>query len=60
MAHTIKHRIASKSMFKRLGVSSVDIFYNRRLLRWAGHVAHMPMGLMPRKLLTGWVSMLGR
>jgi hypothetical protein len=26
---------------------------DRRLLRWAGHVARMPMDRMPRKLLTG-------
>ena len=42
MAHTIKHRIISKSLFERLGVGSFDSYYNRRLLRWAGHVARMP------------------
>ena len=56
MAHTMKHRIASKSLFERLGVGSFDSYYNRRLLRWAGHVARMPMNRMPRKLLTGWVG----
>ena len=30
--------------------------YNRRLLRWAGHVASMPMGQMPCKLLTGRIE----
>ena len=52
MAHTIKHRITSKSLFERLGVGSFVSYYNRRLLRWAGHVARMPMDRMPRKLLT--------
>ena len=52
----MKHRIASKSLFERLGVGSFDSYYNRRLLRWAGHVARMPMDRMPRKLLTGWVE----
>jgi hypothetical protein len=56
MAHTMKHRIISKSVFERLGVGNFDSYYNRRLLRWAGHVARMPKDRMPRKLLTGWVE----
>ena len=56
MAHTMKQYITSKSLFERLGVGSFDSYYNRRLLRWAGHVARMPMDRMPRKLLTGWVE----
>jgi hypothetical protein len=56
IAHTIKHRTTSKSLFERLGVSSFDSYYNRRLLRWAGHVTRMPMYRMPLKLLTGWVE----
>jgi hypothetical protein len=54
--HTMKHRITSKSLFERLGVGSFDSYYNRRLLRLAGHVARMLMDRMPRKLLTGWVE----
>ena len=50
----MKHRITSKSLFERLRVGSFDSYYNRRLLRWDGHVARMPMDRMPRKLLTGW------
>ena len=52
----MKHRINSKSLFERLGVGSFDSYYNRRLLRWAGHVARMPLDRMPRKLLTSWVE----
>ena len=52
----MKHRITSKSLFERLGVGSYGSYYNRRLLRWAGHVARMPMDRMPRKLLTGWIQ----
>ena len=53
MTHTMKHRITSKSLFERLGVGSFDSYH---LLRWAGHVASMPMDRMPRKLFTGWVE----
>ena len=49
MAHTMKHRITSKSLFERLGVGSFDSYYNSRLLRWAGHVERMPMDRVP-----GW------
>ena len=50
MAHTMKR------LFERLGVGSFDIYYNRRLLCWAGYVARMSMDRMPRKLLTCWVE----
>ncbi len=33
-----------------------DSCYNRRLLRWAGHVARMPMDRTLRKFLTCWVE----
>jgi hypothetical protein len=56
MVHTIKHRITSKSLFERLGVGSFDSYYNRLLLRWAGHVARIPVDRMPSKPLTGWVE----
>ncbi len=56
MAHTMKHRATSTSFLERLGVGSFDSYYKCRLLRWAGHVARMPMSQMPRKLLTGWVK----
>ncbi len=56
IARMMKHRITPKSLFERLGVGSFDSYYNRRLLRRAGHVACMPMDRMPRKLFTGWIE----
>jgi hypothetical protein len=39
IAHTIRLRISSASLFKRLSIEPLDAYYNRRLLRWTGHVA---------------------
>jgi hypothetical protein len=39
-----------------LGILDIDSYFNNRILRWAGHVARMPMSWAPRQLLTGWVS----
>ena len=54
--HTRRHRITSAELYQRLGIKSLDSYYNGRLLRWAGHVARMPMTRTPRRLLTGWVN----
>jgi hypothetical protein len=56
MRHVIRHRIRDADLRDRVGLHSFDGYYNTRLLRWAGHVARMPMTRTPRKLLTAWVK----
>jgi hypothetical protein len=42
IAHKIRHRVSSASLFKRLSIEPLDKYYHCRLLRWTGHVARMP------------------
>jgi len=56
ISHTIRHQISTSSLLSRLGLEPLESYYHRRLLRWAGHVARMPLNRLPRLLLTGWVA----
>ena len=39
IAHTIRHRSTANSFFAKLEIGPLGTYYNRRLLRWAGHVS---------------------
>lgn len=41
---------------KRLGVPSMQQLVSTCKLRWAGHVARMDMGRLPRKFLSSWIK----
>jgi len=34
----------------------LESYHHNLILRWAGHVARMPMTRAPRQFLTGWVA----
>jgi hypothetical protein len=55
IAHTIRHRISSASLFKRLSIQPFDTYYNRRLFDGQ---AMRPNAInpFPKKFLTSWVD----
>jgi hypothetical protein len=52
----IRRHASSACLFKRLAIEPFDTFYNRRLLRWTGHISRMPLNPSPKKN----IELLGR
>ena len=49
------HRTTSESPQKRTGDFSPEHNPASRTLLWAGHVARMPMNLLPKRLMLSWI-----
>jgi hypothetical protein len=56
MHHTHKHHIRTEVLLERLHLKSCQHYFDQRALRWAGHLARMPLERLPRKFLTSWVA----
>jgi len=56
LCQAFHHHISSATLFQKLTVMDLDSYYHNWILRWAGHVARMPMTRAPRQFLTGWVA----
>lgn len=56
MYHVQQHHITTASLLSRLGLKSIEHYFQSRFLRWSGHVARMPLSRLPRKFLTSWIA----
>ena len=43
LAHTHRHRIRTTTLLDRVRIKPLTYYYRNRILRWAGHVARMPI-----------------
>ena len=55
MKHVWERRVSTAELLEKLQIESIDTYIARRQARWAGHVARMDMGRLPRKMLSSWV-----
>ena len=54
--HTRRHLISNAELLERTDLLPIDSYISKRQLRWAGHVARMPIDRLPRKMLSCWVN----
>ena len=54
MWHTREYNITTAAVLKVLGLRNIETYVCRRQLQWAGHVARMGMGRLPRRFLSAW------
>ena len=56
MGTTQAHHITSESLYARLGLQPIEVYYRQRLLRWVGHLARMDQSKLQKKFLLSWVD----
>ena len=54
-AHVREHEISTVDLATELDIDHIDCHLARRQLRYAGHVARMPLTRLPRRMLSAWV-----
>ncbi len=52
---TREFHLKTETLLNRLGMRSLNFYLHRRIIKWVGHVARMPLDRLPRKFLTAWV-----
>jgi hypothetical protein len=53
--HTRKYSLTTATLLRRIGLSTMQNYLDKRMLGWAGHMARMPMTHWPRKTLTAFL-----
>ena len=53
---TLLHKIDSDTLGRRLKLEKMEYYISLRKLRWAIHLARMPLTRLPRQFLTSWVN----
>ena len=56
MYHIQQYHITTASLLEKLGLKSIEHFFQSRFLRWSGHIARMSLSRLPRKFLTSWIA----
>ena len=54
--HTREHRISTKDLLERVGITPIDNLVSINQLKWSGHVMRMTEERLPRKMISSWVK----
>ena len=52
--HVREQEITTRQLSEEIGVAPIDVYIDRRQLRYLGHVARMPPERYPRRMLSSW------
>jgi hypothetical protein len=55
LRHTRKCSLTTATLLRRIGLSTMQNYLDKRMLGWAGHMARMLMTRWPRKMLTAFL-----